>query len=138
MSENNKVQENIIDMTSLVDVIFILLIFFILTSSPIDEKDLVKITRPKVEKVDSLDNSKEIFKVTISNDNKIYLGKKLYNKLALYHHFVPIISRLNNKNIVVIFRCDKKAESGLLIELMDMYKTLGVENILVAVQKEGK
>ncbi len=132
--KRNKEQEPILGITPLIDIVFLLLIFFMLTSHfHVDSG--VPITLPKITQK-SYDGDIRETTVSIDKDGGIYLQgeeidiKALGPKLkALIHQGEP--SRL-------ILQADQKVEHGRVIQVMDLAKTAGVSAIVIAAQWDPK
>ena len=123
-----------LDMTPMVDVAFLLLTFFMLTTSfkPPEE---VKIVLPDSHSKFKLPES-DIMTVTISETGDVYLNVdsqqlrvKLFgeeNKLTTQVKVQPeqldnlfITARVNNPKLRTVIICDKNAEYGTVMDVMD-------------------
>jgi biopolymer transport protein ExbD len=87
-----------IDLTPMLDVVFIMLIFFIVTASFIKEAG-IEVQRPVADTLESIKNQK-IF-IAISDENEIWIDKQLVKPVSVK----GIVERLraeNSKGAVVI------------------------------------
>ncbi len=125
----NKPEKKHIDMTPMIDIVFQLLIFFLLTS--IYAKPVLPISMPEA----SSSIVKEEAEITISIDN----GKQIYlnNRLVSDNRFRIEIHTLleNRKDKSVHLMADKSVDFGRVIDVMDRAKQAGAGDISVVTEK---
>ncbi|MGB9677977.1 MAG: ExbD/TolR family protein [Candidatus Ratteibacteria bacterium] len=121
-----------INLTPMVDVIFQLIIFFMLSSSFIMQPG-IKIKLPKAVTTEII-RQKEIF-VNITEEGRIYFKGKVVN---LSEFEKMLIEELKGKkeNIILIVKADKDTKHGIVVSVMDKARSCGVERIAVATQLE--
>lgn len=126
-------EEVFINLTPLIDVVFLLLIFFMVstTFSAIRygmKVDLPKATTPQ-EKVE------ENIVVSVTRDNKIYVGKKWVREEQL----VSVLrEEIREKGRLVVVNADKDVRHGRVVRVMDLAKKAGATKlgILTSPQEE--
>ncbi|MBA3603604.1 MAG: biopolymer transporter ExbD [Parachlamydiaceae bacterium] len=117
---NLKVTPNLIDLTPLVDVIFLMLIFFIVTSDILPLKSL-NIENPTLE-ADSMPLTTQLL-VVMDAQNVIYVGskKEILDFATLESHLRQEIAKLKAKHPTtiptVVLSVDRKVEYGLFLQL---------------------
>ena len=124
----------IFEITPLIDVVFLLLIFFMLATS-FDERSAFKIDLPKSTAAKTKSTLKEV-QVLVDKDRNVYLrytdnsGKSQNEKLDLTS-FVSVVSeKLNNsENKDVIISADKDIDYGFIVEIMSLLKESGASAI---------
>ena len=124
----------ILEITPLIDVVFLLLIFFMLATS-FDERSAFKIDLPKSTAAKTKSTLKEV-QVLVDKDRNVYLrytdnsGKSQNEKLDLTS-FVSVVSeKLNNsENKDVIISADKAIDYGFIVEIMSLLKESGASAI---------
>ncbi|MCM8809145.1 MAG: biopolymer transporter ExbD [Candidatus Omnitrophica bacterium] len=121
-----------INLTPMVDVIFQLIIFFMLSSSFIMQPG-IKIKLPKAETTDII-KQKEIF-VNITEDGKIYFKGKIVNLIDFEKNLREEIKD-QKENIILIVKGDKDAKHGVIVSVMDKARKCGIERIAVATLPE--
>lgn len=121
-----------IDMTPLIDVVFILLIFFILTAS-FQQQNSLSIERPQSAVNDADDRVSLV--VTVDKSGTIWLDNK-NTKLALLTARVRERVAGSGTSSAVI-QIDKQVQSGRLIEIVDKIRIAGVDNVAVATEQAG-
>lgn len=120
-----------INMTPLIDMVFILLIFFIVTTSFVKETG-VDVSRPSAKTA----VKKELanIMVAIKPNGEIWIDKRSVDIRAVRAN----IERLHAENPEgsVIILADKEAKSGLLIQVMDQARLAGVSNVSIAAERQ--
>ena len=124
----------ILEITPLIDVVFLLLIFFMLATS-FDERSAFKIDLPKSTAAKTKSTLKEV-QVLVDKDRNVYLrytdnsGKSQNEKLDLTS-FVSVVSeKMNNsENKDVIISADKDIDYGFIVEIMSLLKESGASAI---------
>ncbi|MHB9297306.1 biopolymer transporter ExbD [Fusobacterium polymorphum] len=124
----------VLEITPLIDVVFLLLIFFMLATS-FDERSAFKIDLPKSTAAKTKSTLKEV-QVLVDKDRNVYLrytdnsGKSQNEKLDLTS-FVSVVSeKLNNsENKDVIISADKDIDYGFVVEIMSLLKESGASAI---------
>ena len=124
----------VLEITPLIDVVFLLLIFFMLATS-FDERSAFKIDLPKSTAAKTKSTLKEV-QVLVDKDRNVYLrytdnsGKSQNEKLDLTS-FVSVVSeKLNNsENKYVIISADKAIDYGFIVEIMSLLKESGASAI---------
>lgn len=118
-----KATPSLIDLTPLVDVIFLLLIFFIVTSDILPLKSL-NIQNPTLTK-DSAPLTTQLL-VVMDAENVIYLGSKkaIVDLASLKHHLTHEIDKLKQVNAghmpSIVLSVDRHVEYGLFLKLFSI------------------
>ena len=123
-----------IDISSLVDVLFTLLIFFSLTSTFVKESGL-KVDLPKASSDTPL-VSAEKFEIAISADGRIALGGTEVSSMDEVRNFLSKFDTDMRLKYVMVIRADVTTQHGRVTEVLDMLKTLKFENIAVATRSK--
>ena len=124
----------VLEITPLIDVVFLLLIFFMLATS-FDERSAFKIDLPKSTAAKTKSTLKEV-KVLVDKEKNIYLrytdnsGKSQSEKLDL-SSFVSVVSeKLNtSESKDVMISADKAIDYGFIVEIMSLLKESGATAI---------
>ena len=124
-----------VNLTPLIDIVFLLLIFFMVSTS-FKKETQIKLELPKAS-VEPLEETPESLEISIDQEGRFFVnGKALVNvsidtlKLAIG----PIIKE--NKNIPVVVSADAKTPYQSVITAMDATSQLGVTNLKMATQRE--
>jgi len=126
-----KVEDAEIDMTPMLDVVFIMLIFFIVTTSFVKESG-VTVNKPYAPTAQKKKNA-SIF-VAIKEDGTIWVSKKEIDVKNLRGLIEDI--KLENPDGQVVVQSDKRAKNGILLKTIDAIKAAGVKDVSVAARVE--
>ena len=123
------VEEEEVNLTPMLDVVFIMLIFFIVTASFVKESGL-EINRPAA--ATAVKKERGNILVAISPSGQIWIDKRQVDIRTLRAN----IERLHAENPQgsVIIQADRDSKNGLLVEVMDAAKLAKVENISIAAE----
>jgi biopolymer transport protein ExbD len=116
-----------INLTPLIDMMFILLIFFVVTTSFIHEST-VSIQRPKAATA-TLQQNGEII-VTISADEMVWLNNAPVDIRLLRSRLEEMGFSGSQRSAIIL--ADAQTQTGLLIQVMDQLRLAGFINISVA------
>ena len=122
--------ETEINITPMLDIVFIMLIFFIVTTSFIKETGIDP-NRPEAQTAAAKDGGNIL--IAISSNDKIWMEKRAV-ELTQVRGMVESAKAQNPESTAIII-ADKEASTGLLIDLMDQVRLGGVTNISVAAQE---
>jgi biopolymer transport protein ExbD len=119
-----------VNLSPLIDMMFLLLIFFIVTASFIDEVG-IDIQRPKASMVQTLE--KKSIMIGITQEGTImYGGEEI--ELSAVRSLVAKMIRGNDRPVIVI--ADSSSQSGLLVDVVDECKAAGANQVSVATEVE--
>lgn len=116
-----------LDMTPMMDIVFIMLIFFIVTTSFTKESG-IEVNRPSAQTAER--QQKGNILVAISADNEIWIDKREIDVRAVRAN----IERLHAENPegAVIVQADKNSKNGILVQVIDQIRLAGVNNVSLA------
>lgn len=120
-------EEAEVNMTPMLDVVFIMLIFFIVTASFVKESG-VDVNRQYASTAQPKESA-NIF-IAITADNQIWLDKRRVDPRAVRANIERLYAE--NPQGAVVIQADKDSKNALLIQVLDSAKLAGVENISVA------
>jgi biopolymer transport protein ExbD len=131
-SRNRSADDDVgaIDLTPMLDVVFIMLIFFIVTATFIKEPG-VEIERPDGNTAE-VKNAKIL--IAINADNKIWMDKNEIDPLNLKDQIELLLAE--NLNSPVIVQADAKSSIKVVNEVAQAARQVGVIDVSIAVQKE--
>ena len=123
----------IINITSLIDVLFLLLIFFMISSTFVEQPGM-KLELPE-SKSASAEKMKELF-IEINQDGTMFLGDVAVSLDSLEYKFKSIVPSLENRTLIL--KADKEARHGTVVSVMDKAKISGIEKIIIATKSISK
>jgi biopolymer transport protein ExbD len=123
-----------IEITPLVDMVFLLLIFFMLSTTFIVSPGIkVNLPQSSAEKVTQ--EKKEV-QVVITEDNKVFVESTLVDMEGLEQRLVEAAQQ--DPQTLVIIKADAKALHGKVVEVMDLAKQSGLNRMAIATQPKEK
>ena len=124
--------ENPLDLTPMMDIVFIMLIFFIVTTSFVKETG-VDINRPNAETAER--DEKGNILVAITENNEIWIDKRRVDLKAVRANIERL--KIEYPEGSVIIQADTLSKSGLLVETMDQIRLAGIQNISIAPKNDN-
>ena len=115
------------NITPLIDMVFILLIFFAVNASFVKEAG-VEIERPSARSAVTQEQANIMIAVT--ENGEVWVDRQRVDPRSVRGH----VERLHAENPegAVVILADDKSETGLVIEVLDQARLAGVENVAVA------
>lgn len=120
-----------INMAPLIDMIFILLIFFLVTTSFVKESGL-EIQRPIAKSAAA--KEKVHLMVEITQDGMIFAEGKATDIRSLRSRMKRFLVETPGGSVVIV--ADKQSHTGIVIRVLDECRLAGVENISVSARKK--
>ncbi len=122
--------ESDLDITPMLDIVFIMLIFFIVTTSFVKEAG-ISVNSPSASSAVSQDKA-AIF-VAINDENEVWIDKRQVDIATVR----AIVARLhtNNPDGAVVIQADKTVSTDQLMNVMNQVRLAGVNNIALAAKK---
>lgn len=131
MNENqflmNEDEESEIDMTPMLDVVFIMLIFFIVTSTFVKEAG-VDVTRPQAETAMQAESNS--IQIGINSSNQVFMDKREIDKRAIRANVERGMAESPGAAVIIV--ADRDSNTDTLIQVMDQARLAGAESISVA------
>ncbi len=118
-----------IDISPLIDCVFILLIFFIVTTTFVEETG-VEVDKPQAASSVMLEKTSIMIALT-NNGEVVYGGRDIG-----FSGIQPLVKRmLQKEDVPVIIQADSEAQSGLLVRVIDEAKLAGAVKVSIATRK---
>jgi biopolymer transport protein ExbD len=120
-----------INVTPMLDVVFIMLIFFIVTASFVKESG-IDVNRPEAETATK--QQKANILVGIGPDGDVWINRRRVDITSVRAN----IERLHAENPQgsVVIQADKEAKTEALIGVMDAARSAGVYNVSIAAEEK--
>ena len=130
-SEEDDANGVTVDLTPLIDMVFILLLFFIVTSSFVKESG-IEVNRPSARSAERQEKGNII--IAVSKNGEIWIDRRKVDMNALRAN----VERLHAENPegAVIIAADQESQTGLVIRALDQVRLAGVANVSIAAQTE--
>ena len=124
-------EESAIDMTPMLDVVFIMLIFFIVTASFVKEAG-IDVNRPDAATAVQKDRANIL--IAISENNEIWIDKRQVDVRAVQANIERLYAE--NPQGSVVIQADEESNTRVLIKVMDAARSAGVYDVSVATDEE--
>jgi biopolymer transport protein ExbD len=123
-------EETELDMTPMLDIVFIMLIFFIVTTSFVKESG-VTVSTPQAATAVQQENANIFIAITAAGE--VWIDRRPVDPRAVR----TIVARLHadNPEGSVIIQSDARSATGTLVDVMDQVRLAGVEGIAIAADK---
>ena len=125
-----KEDESEINLTPMLDVVFILLIFFIVTASFIKEAG-IDVNRPDAQTAEQKKRANIL--IAISKHGEIWIQRRKVDVSAVRANVERLLAE--NPQGTVVIQADAKSENGLFVRVMDQAKLAGAPSIAIAANR---
>ena len=120
-------EENEINLTPMLDVVFIMLIFFIVTASFIKEAG-IQVERPDAPTAERQEDAAIL--IAISQNDEIWIDRRETDPRAVR----GVIEKLHAENPKgsIVIQADEESTNEMLVVVMEAAKQAGVANVAIA------
>ncbi len=125
-------EETEINITPMLDIVFIMLIFFIVTTSFIKETGIDP-NRPEAMTAIKQERGNILIGISVTGD--IWMNKRKIELVQVRQLVEQAKAESPEASVVIV--TDEKAATGVLIDLMDQIRLGGVQNVSVAAELGG-
>jgi biopolymer transport protein ExbD len=119
-----------INMAPLIDMVFILLIFFLVTTSFVKEAG-VDVQRPTARS--AITKEKVNMVIGVTEEGLIFISGKTVDIRSVRGHVERFLAENPEASVVVV--ADKASQTGTVIRVLDACRLAGAKNISIAAQK---
>ncbi len=121
-------QEAEFDLTPMIDVVFQLLIFFVVTFKPVDVLGHLNVFRPAPGPIDLM--LKDVIRITVRPAGEYLLDKRIVNLPALENNLQKAAVRSTTQTVLI--QCAEASSHEHLVRVLDVCAKVGLTNISVA------
>lgn len=121
-----------LQLTSLIDVVFLLLIFFMVSTTFVDFTRRLDIQLPESKKSNEIFEKKAIL-IEIGLEKKIYMNGKLV-EIQSVESAIRAKVKEKIKSTTVTIKADKRIDYGFVVKILGKVFNLGIRDIAVAVK----
>ena len=122
--------ENQINILPMIDIIFAILSFLIVSSLYLSRVDTIPVDLPKASS--SVSQDKKFITISIDKLGNLFLNKK---KILLEDLKISIFSLINDDSKVVILSADKNVSHGIVIKVLDSLRS--IEGLKIAISTKS-
>ncbi len=126
-SRRNKAQGVELNIAPLIDMVFILLIFFLVTTSFVRETG-VDVERPTA--ATAVAKQQTSILIAVTRENQIFMDKREVDLRTVRAHVERALAENPEAGVVIV--ADRESQTGVTIEVMDGCKLAGAKNVSIA------
>ena len=125
--------ENEVNILPLIDVLFAILLFFMLSSIVLTEKNQITVQRPTNSQAEKVGKASKIITITLKKNKMLYLE----DDEIIASELSERLKRLSDESSMeqVLIDADKTCSYGDVVEILDIVKEAGLNSIGLAVNK---
>ena len=128
---NKERDDSTIDITPMLDIVFIMLIFFIVTTSFVKETG-VEVNRPNAST--AVRDERGNILIAITANDEIWIDKRRVDLISVRANVERL--KAENPEGSVIIQADKSSKTVFLVETMDQVRLAGVQNVSIAAEQD--
>ena len=122
-------EESEVNLTPMLDVVFIMLIFLIVTASYVKEAG-IDVSRPPAATAERKERGNIL--VAITENDLVWMDRRQVDPRALRANIERL--RAENPQGSVVILADKASKNGLLVQVMDAARLAGIKNVSLAAE----
>lgn len=120
-----------VNITSLIDVVLLLLIFFMISTTFVTQPG-IRVNLPKAStKVNNV--AQESDTIVITSDNTIFINRQKIRDVQELREILTSLHTEQNGELIVV-KADENVAHGIVVSVMDIAKTSGFSRIAIATQ----
>jgi biopolymer transport protein ExbD len=123
--------EAAVDMTPMLDIVFIMLIFFIVTATFVKQSGL-EVIRPPAETAE--DQRRVSILIAVGDGGEVWMDNKEVDVRAVRAGVEKLLAE--NPLGSVVIQADTKSKSGILMQVMDQVRQAGAPGTAIATEKD--
>ena len=125
--------ESEVNILPLIDVLFAILLFFMLSSIVLTEKNQITVQRPTNSQAEQVGKAKKTITITLKKNKKLYLEDNEIVASELSERLKRLSEDSSMEQILI--DADKACSYGDVMEILDIIKKAGLNSIGLAVNK---
>ena len=130
--QEDNANEGGIDMSPMIDCVFILLIFFIVTTTFVEEAG-VKVDKPAAASAQALNKNSVIFAIT--KDGEVFFDNR---NIGVSGVRAEVARKMLQEKQPIILQVDEGATAGVLTRVIDEAKLGNAEGVSIATRRKGR
>ncbi len=130
-TDNNSSADSEVNLTPMLDVVFIMLIFFVVTTSFVKEAG-VEVNRPHANTAQQQESANIL--IAIRPNGEIWIDGRAVDVRAVRANMERLRAELPESNVVI--QGDQNAQIGTLVRVMDQVRLAGITNVAIAAEAQ--
>lgn len=124
----------VLELTPLIDVVFLLLIFFMVSTTFVNEPAGLQVELPRSENRDVIPDGTDV-SVHLAADGRVFVEEEPVDAEDLRERLKAVA--LEDPKTMVVLRADEALEHGRVVQIMDLARDLGLTNFAIATERGG-
>lgn len=121
----------VINITSLIDIIFMLLLFFMITSTFLEQPG-IKLELPSAKT--SAHSEAQEYILTVDKKGELFLNRRPVPMAQLEEEIRRTLPQM--KDSALVLKADRDIAHGLVVQVMDLAKRGGVKKLIIGTKPE--
>jgi len=130
-TNNSSSADSEINLTPMLDVVFIMLIFFVVTTSFVKEAG-VEVNRPNASTAQQQESANIL--IAIRPNGEIWIDNRAVDVRAVRANIERLRAEFPESSVVI--QGDKQAQIGLLVRVMDQVRMAGITDVAIATEDQ--
>ncbi|ABM05032.1 outer membrane transport energization protein ExbD [Psychromonas ingrahamii 37] len=131
LSKKNFQQPARFELLPLLDVIFLLLIFFVFVMLKMTMQSSINIELPQL--VDSQQQTEELLVISINSKNQLFINEEVTTEELM---LAQVINLQKDNKLPILIRGDKKSDLGVALSILDKLRLSGFHHVAFATDKD--
>mgnify|MGYP002633372338 CR=1 FL=1 len=124
----------VLELTPLIDVVFLLLIFFMVSTTFVNEPAGIQVELPRSENRDVIPEGTDVA-VQLTADGRVFVDEQPVGDDELRARLTAVA--LEDPTTMVVLRADEALAHGRVVQIMDLARELGLRNFAIATDQSG-
>lgn len=121
----------LLDLTPLIDVVFLLLIFFMVSTTFVQDAAGLKIDLPRSDNRDAIDAKQDV-SIRVAADGGVFVDEAGVTLESLREHLAAAAKK--NPETMVVLEADQAVDHGRVVEVLDLARDLGLTRFAIATE----
>jgi len=122
------------ELLPLLDVIFLLLIFFVFVMLKMTMQSSINIELPQL--VDSRQQTEELLIISIDSKNQIFINEKITTEELMVAQVISLQTKKKEQQLPILIRGDKQSDLGIALSILDKLRLSGFQHVAFATEKD--
>jgi len=122
------------ELLPLLDVIFLLLIFFVFVMLKMTMQSSINIELPQL--VDSRQQTEELLLISIDSKNQIFINEKITTEELMLAKVISLQREKKGQKLPILIRGDKQSDLGVALSILDKLRLSGFQHVAFATEKK--
>lgn len=122
-------EQSEVNLTPMLDVVFIMLIFFIVTASFVKESG-IEVVRPRAETAQRQERANIL--IAIRDDGEVWIQRRAIDLRAVRANIERLMAENPQGGVIIL--ADENSRNGVLVEVMDQARLAGAQSISIAAE----